>query len=88
MSKTKTKIERIDGKHPLVAVCNKHTGLAVARAIGHKTHATVSIYRGRAAKKPNLRVPAEWVLPMCRLSGLRPAQIRPDLYEPKWQLTA
>ena len=89
MSKTVSlnKVDIGDGvrKHPLLAVREKYTPQKIADALGHKNHTTVSIYCTRAKRSKNLLVPAEWVLPLSRLSGMSPATFRPDLYRPEWQ---
>jgi len=81
------KVER-DGKalHPLLAVRVDYTPKEIAKALGHMNHTTVSIYCAKAKKAKNTRVPAEWVLPLSRLSGLSPATFRPDLYLPNWRV--
>jgi hypothetical protein len=79
------KIPRIHGKHPLIALRDQgHTLDEIRLALQHKNHTSIAIYSTRARKDRDLRVPAEWVLPLCRLSGFRPAQFRPDLYQPGW----
>ena len=72
--------------HPLVHLRGLYTPSEIAGWLGHKTHATVSIYVGRARKARTLTIPAEWVLPICRRTGWAPGQLRPDLYLPRWQL--
>lgn len=70
--------------HPLVFVRYNCDLKLVAKALGHSNHTTFSIYAGKAAKSKVLPVPAEWCLPLSALSGLRPADFRPDLYKPEW----
>jgi hypothetical protein len=72
--------------HPLLAVRSEFTPGEIAKALGHSNHTTVVIYCGKARKDGKLRVPAEWVLPLSKLSGMKPATFRPDLYLPNWSL--
>jgi hypothetical protein len=72
--------------HPLVALRDIHTPAEIAGWLGHSTHATVSIYVGRARKSRTLPIPAEWVLPICRRTGWLPYSLRPDLYLSNWKL--
>lgn len=72
--------------HPLVLLRLDRTPAEIARWLGHKTHATVSIYVSRARKSRTLPIPAEWVLPICRHTGWTPANLRPDLYLPDWKI--
>ena len=72
--------------HPLVYLRLDHTPATIAGWLGHKTHATVSIYVGRARKARTLTIPAEWVLPICRRTGWLPANLRPDLYLAGWKM--
>lgn len=76
----------LDGKqvHPLVFVRRTVDMKLVAKALGHSNHTTFSIYAGKAAKFRTLPVPAEWVLPLAKLTGLQPCVFRPDLYQPHW----
>lgn len=72
--------------HPLLAVRSLYTPGEIAKALGHSNHTTVVIYCSKARKDGKLRVPAEWVLPLSKLSGLKPATFRPDLYQSNWVL--
>lgn len=76
----------LDGKpvHPLVYVRATCDLKLVAKALGHSNHTTFSIYSGKAAKSKTLPVPAEWVLPLAAMTGLRPHIFRPDLYLSTW----
>ena len=71
-------------QHPLVFLAARMATKDIAKSLGHKTHATVSIYVGRARKRSTMPIPAEWVLPLARALGVRPATLRPDLYLPNW----
>ena len=84
--KQKPALVALDGRpvHPLVYVRRQCDMKVVAKALGHANHTTFSIYAGKAAKSKTLPVPAEWCLPLAALTGLRPAQFRPDLYRPEW----
>lgn len=86
MASKKFSLPKVDGKHPLLVVRENHTPQEIADALGHANHTTVSIYCSRAKKAKNLPVPAEWCLPLARLSGLAPAAFRPDLYRPEWRV--
>lgn len=81
-------VEGPNGKptHPLIDARLRFGLPAVAKAVGHNNHSTVSLYCARAAKSKNLLVPPNWVLPLCKLTGRRPAEYRPDLYQPEWSL--
>ena len=74
--------------HPLVYVRQRCDMKEVAKALGHTNHTTFSIYASKAARSKTLPIPAEWVLPLARITGLKPAVFRPDLYLPTWLLTS
>lgn len=82
------KVRNIDGKdvHPLLLIRETYTPQEMAKALGHANHTTVSIYCSRARKAKNTKVPAEWVLPLCKLASLQPSVLRPDLYLPGWKV--
>lgn len=90
MSKSINQTMLLDGRyvHPLVYAASKHSRVELGRALGHKNHSTVAIYIIRARKKPSTQVPAEWVLRLAELLKVKPAEIRPDLYRPEWELPA
>jgi hypothetical protein len=71
-------------QHPLVFLAARMATKDIAKLLGHSTHATVSIYVGRARKAPTMRIPAEWCLPLARALNVPPATLRPDLYLPNW----
>jgi hypothetical protein len=71
-------------QHPLVFLAARMATKDIAKLLGHSTHATVSIYTGRARKAPTMKIPAEWVLPLARALRVAPASLRPDLYLPEW----
>jgi hypothetical protein len=81
-----TRIPGPDGKamHPLLVARASFTPAELAKALGHKNHTTVSIYCAKAKRAKNTRIPAEWVLPLSRLTGISPAAFRPDVYLPHW----
>lgn len=74
-------------RHPLVVMREDYTAAQIAKLLGHNNHSTVSIYVTRARKAPTTPIPAEWVPPLCRATGIAPATLRPDLYEPSWLFT-
>jgi hypothetical protein len=80
----------LDGRrvHPLVYAASKYSRVDLGKALGHKNHSTVAIYIIRARRKPTTKVPAEWALPLAKLLGVKPAEIRPDLYLHNWELPA
>lgn len=82
-----TKIKTIKGRHPFVALYETYRANHISDALGHKTHATISIYAGRCRKNKNYLIPAEWVLPLCDMTGgeYQPHQFRPDLYKVEWK---
>jgi hypothetical protein len=90
MSKSLNQTLLLDGRHvhPLVYAAAKHSRVDLGKALGHANHSTVAIYIIRARKKPSTKVPAEWALPLARLLGVKPAEIRPDLYLHNWELPA
>lgn len=82
-----TKLKQIKGRHPFVALYETYRANHITEALGHSTHATISIYAGRCRKDKDYLIPAEWVLPLCRVTGgeYQPHQLRPDLYLPEWK---
>lgn len=78
----------IEGKHPLVKLRETLPVDLLFRSLGHANHTTVSVYASRAKKKKALVVPAEWCLPLSRLSGISPHTFRPDLYLADWQVAS
>lgn len=84
MSKTK-RVLLLDGRHPLEVMKDAHGVGIMAKALGHANHTSVSEYCARAKRKrAATAIPAEWVLPLYRLSGIIPHVQRPDLYLPHW----
>jgi hypothetical protein len=75
-------------QHPLVFLAARRPIKDIAKALGHSNHSTVSIYVGRARKAPTMPVPAEWCLVVASLLRVTPHSLRPDLYQPEWELTA
>ena len=74
--------------HPLL-VLNERLGVSRMRdLLGHKNHSTAAIYVSRARQRQTTRIPAEWVLPIAMELGVRPHQLRPDLYLPDWVVKA
>jgi hypothetical protein len=73
-------------QHPLVFLAARMATKDIAKLLGHSTHATVSIYVGRARKRPTMPVPAEWALPLARALNVPPGTLRPDLYLPHWSV--
>jgi hypothetical protein len=80
------RIAGTDGKpkHPLLVVRESYTPKEIAKVLGHKNHTTISIYCAKAKRAKNTAIPAEWVLPLARLTGISPAAFRPDLYLSHW----
>jgi hypothetical protein len=72
--------------HPLVDARKRFGVKRLAKELGHSNHSTVSVYLSRAARDPAMLTPPDWVLPLCRLTRRRPAEFRPDLYLPEWEM--
>jgi hypothetical protein len=70
--------------HPLVKLRESVSPAIIGKRLGHASHATVTVYTSRARRRPTMPIPAEWVLPLCRLGDFCPADLRPDLYLPEW----
>jgi hypothetical protein len=56
----------------------------IGKMLGHGNHTTASIYVSKARKAPTTAIPAEWVLAVARVLGVRPHSLRPDLYLSEW----
>ena len=77
---TKTKI------HPVVAALDvAKTQVALGAFLGI-TKQTVSYLLKSAAKDASYPTPAQHAVKIASLLGQRPADVRPDVFDPKWRV--
>jgi lambda repressor-like predicted transcriptional regulator len=85
------KIAEIKPKSPLDEIlaewCSSGQSIAeLARRTGFPPN-TIYTYRRRSLKKKQ-KLSAEFVAALCKVTGARPAQLRPDIFEPTWYYPA
>ncbi len=69
--------------HPLLKLLEKHTLTEIATVCGITPQAVYD-WR-RRAEAGAFEIPAEHVRKLCQYTGVKPAQLRPDLFDLTWR---